>query len=101
MAPATLNKLCKEALKDAGVDTQKYTSHAIRGNVECAMIAASHDSKLYKASEGIRRARHTQETHERNYKRPAHPEFIATLRDCKYKEDLTPLKRRFACSVGR
>ena len=73
MAPATLNKLCKEALKDAGVDTQKYTSHAIRGNVECAMIAASHDSKLYKASEGIRRARHTQETHERNYKRPAHP----------------------------
>ena len=71
MASASLNKRCKDALEVAGVDVSVYSSHAIRGNVECAMIQASHESSRLEGGEAIKRPRLFWGTFEKNYKHPA------------------------------
>jgi hypothetical protein len=90
MASASLNKRCKDALELAGVDVSVYSSHTIRGNVECVMIQASHESSRFEGGEAIKRSRHSWGTFEKNYRCPADALYLEELRKQKHKADFTP-----------
>jgi hypothetical protein len=90
MSRATINKWCKVGMQLAGVDTDKYTSHAIRGNVECAMIAASAESDRFDDREALRRSGHSLGTYENNYKRPPHQLYLRELKEYRQRRDLLP-----------
>ena len=90
MPPTSLNNTRKAALKMAGIDTSKYTSHAIRGNSENAIIAASFESDRFTAEEAWKRSGHGYGTYEKHYKRPADSLYVYELKQYGHKRDLTP-----------
>ena len=64
------------------VSDHHYGGHAVRGNSE-SLIEAVHGlgGVQYSATEHTDRARHTQETYEKHYKRTPHERVLQIMRD--------------------
>ena len=67
----------------------KYTSHAIRGNAETAMIQAAGVSNVINMNEPILRAGHSDATYKKSYMRPPHEKWLAELHKHRFKGELT------------
>lgn len=98
----TLNALRTKILKGAKVDTvtDKYTSHAIRGNAECAIVYAALNGASFSETEGLTRSRHTLDTHMKSYSRPADPLFVAELKKLRSKGQLCLMTPEEVLRVG-
>jgi hypothetical protein len=71
----TINSRRTSILEQAGIDTSIYTSHAIRGNAESAIIYAAMHGASFSEREALIRARHKMETHLKSHTRPAEHAF--------------------------
>jgi len=89
----TINSLRTSILHQSGIDVTKYTSHAIRGNSEGAIVWAAMNGASFSEKEALIRARHSLETHLKSYQRPADPAFIQQIHLLKRSgklADMTP-----------
>jgi hypothetical protein len=95
----SLNSIRTRILADAKVDT-KFTSHAIRGNAECAIVHAAINGASFHEKEGLIRSRHSYETHLKSYQRPPCPIFATEIDKLKQQGKLTLMTPEEVLRVG-
>jgi hypothetical protein len=98
----SINSIRTQILRAAKVDTatDRYTSHAIRGNAECAIVHAANHGATFSDKEGLIRTRHAMETHMKSYSRPCCPLFVTEVEKLRIQGKLIHMTPEEVLRIG-